>query len=166
MVAASIRRTAIAFAFAAIAITPSFVFAAGVSISPLKFEYTIESTKEQSGIVKVTNNTDSVLTLYTSKEDFIAGDAAGTPTFIKAKDKTTDEFALSNWISLSEDHSLSPKGESKRGILRGFYPTECRAGWTLRRYILRSFSKRWIKGFGRTENRCPYSYQCPWKCRD
>lgn len=113
MVVAHLRRVCLAFAFIAFAVLPSFVFAAGVSISPLKFEYTVEANKGQSGKVKVTNDTDSALTLYTSKEDFIAGDESGTPTFVKAKDKTTDEFALSNWISLSEDHFTLAKGESK-----------------------------------------------------
>ncbi len=45
---------------------------ANLSISPLKHELTIEAGKEKSEIIKVTNNSDKPITLYSSKEDFIA----------------------------------------------------------------------------------------------
>lgn len=68
-------------------VAASTVNAAGISISPLKFEYSIESGKNASGIVKVTNNTDKPITLYTSKEDFVAGDDSGTPSFVKPQNQ-------------------------------------------------------------------------------
>jgi hypothetical protein len=45
---------------------------ANLSISPLKHELTIEAGKEKFETIKVTNNSNTPVTLYTSKEDFIA----------------------------------------------------------------------------------------------
>lgn len=77
---------------------------ASLSISPLKHELTIENGKERSEIIKVTNNSDTPVTLYTSKEDFIAGDDTGTPTFVKPQDQTSDEYSLSNWIRIENEN--------------------------------------------------------------
>jgi P pilus assembly chaperone PapD len=43
-----------------------------LSISPLKHELTINAGSEKSETIKVTNNSEAPITLYTSKEDFIA----------------------------------------------------------------------------------------------
>lgn len=86
---------------------------ASLSISPLKHELTIEAGKEKSEIIKVTNNSDAPVTLYTSKEDFIAGDDTGTPTFVKPQDQSTDAYALSNWIRLENGNLTLAKGETR-----------------------------------------------------
>lgn len=61
-------------AFMAAAIVSAFtsVSAAGISISPLKFELNVAPAAETSGVVKVTNDTGKAVTLYTSREDFVA----------------------------------------------------------------------------------------------
>lgn len=86
---------------------------ANLSISPLKHEFTIEAGSEKTENVLVTNQTDGPITLYTSKEDFVAGDDTGTPTFIKPKDQTDDTYSLSNWIKLENENLTLAKGESR-----------------------------------------------------
>ena len=86
---------------------------ANLSISPLKHEFTIESGSEKSETILVSNQTEAPITLYTSKEDFVAGDDTGTPTFIKPKDQTSDVYSLSNWIKLENENITLAKGESR-----------------------------------------------------
>lgn len=86
---------------------------ANLSISPLKHELTIDAWKEKSEIIKVTNNGNTPITLYTSKEDFIAWDDTGTPTFIKPQNQTSDTFSLSNWIRLENGNITLAKGETR-----------------------------------------------------
>lgn len=102
------------------ALAAAFVFvgsfsahAAGISISPLKFEYSLEAGKETSGTVKVTNDTGKPITLYTSKEDFVAGDDSGTPSFVKPQNQESDEFSLSSWISVEDKNLTLANGETR-----------------------------------------------------
>ena len=101
--------------FAAVCcVFPSFALAAGgISISPLKHELTVDAGQQKSEIIKVTNNSDVPITLYTSKEDFIAGDDTGTPTFVKPQDQTSDIYSLSNWISIENNNITLAKGETR-----------------------------------------------------
>lgn len=101
-----------AFALAIVSASAS-AHAAGISISPLKFEYSIESGKETSGTVKITNDTGRAITLYTSKEDFVAGDDSGTPSFVKPQNQGSDEYALSNWISIEDKNLTLAQGETR-----------------------------------------------------
>lgn len=86
---------------------------ANLSISPLKHEFTIEAGTKKDATILVTNGTGNPITLYTSKEDFIAGDDTGTPTFIKPKDQTSDTYSLANWIQLENENITLAKGESR-----------------------------------------------------
>ena len=86
---------------------------ANLSISPLKHEFTIEAGAEKSATVLVTNGTDAPITLYTSKEDFVAGDDTGTPMFIKLKDQVSETFSLANWIQIESENITLAKGESR-----------------------------------------------------
>ncbi|MDP2103403.1 MAG: DUF916 domain-containing protein, partial [Candidatus Gracilibacteria bacterium] len=86
---------------------------ASLSISPLKHELTIEAGQSKSEIIKVTNNSDAPITLYTSKEDFIAGDDTGTPTFVKPQEQTSDVYSLSNWISIENGNITLAKNETR-----------------------------------------------------
>ncbi|MDD5376789.1 MAG: DUF916 domain-containing protein [Candidatus Gracilibacteria bacterium] len=86
---------------------------ANLSISPLKYELTVGAGKETSEIIKVTNNSDIPITLYTSKEDFIAGDDTGTPTFVKPQNQISDEYSLSNWINIENANVTLAKGETR-----------------------------------------------------
>jgi len=86
---------------------------ASLSISPLKHELTIEAGQSKSEIIKVTNNSDAPITLYTSKEDFVAGDDTGTPTFVKPQEQTSDVYSLSNWISIENGNITLAKNETR-----------------------------------------------------
>lgn len=89
------------------------VFAAGgtgLAISPLKYEYTISQGHGIAGTVRVSNNTDTALTLYTSKEDFTAGDESGTPKFVLPQEQTNQGYSLANWVKIETDNfTLAPR---------------------------------------------------------
>ncbi|MDD4530127.1 MAG: hypothetical protein PHO80_01075, partial [Candidatus Gracilibacteria bacterium] len=67
-------------------------YATGISISPLKYELAVNPGETKDVTVKVTNNEETAVTLYTSKEDFTSSDDTGTPKFIKPQDQTNDEY--------------------------------------------------------------------------
>ncbi len=86
---------------------------ANLSISPLKYEFSVNPWETKLEIISITNNDPNPVTLYTSKEDFTAWDETWTPKFIKPKDKTTDEYSLSNWISLDTENVTLAKWETR-----------------------------------------------------
>lgn len=101
------------FAIMAISFFSFSVASASLSISPLKHELTIEAGEGKSETIKVTNNSDAPITLYTSKEDFVSGDDTGTPKFVKPQDQTSDVYSLSNWIKLENNNITLAKGETR-----------------------------------------------------
>ncbi|MDD3120743.1 MAG: DUF916 domain-containing protein, partial [Candidatus Gracilibacteria bacterium] len=88
-------------------------YATGISISPLKYELAVNPGETKDVTVKVTNNEETAVTLYTSKEDFTSSDDTGTPKFIKPQDQTNDEYSLSNWIKIEGDNLTLAKGETR-----------------------------------------------------
>lgn len=102
---------------------------ASLSISPLKHELTIEAWKQKSEIIKVTNNEKTAITLYTSKEDFIAGDDSGTPAFIKPQDQVTDDYSLSNWITIENNNITLAPGETREIKFTVKVPAKWEPGW-------------------------------------
>ncbi|MEF2175785.1 MAG: DUF916 domain-containing protein [Candidatus Absconditabacteria bacterium] len=86
---------------------------ANLSISPLKFEYDLKPGETITDKIKVTNNTGGPVTLYTSKEDFIAGDDTGTPKFIKPQDQTNKSISLSEWININAENITLENKESR-----------------------------------------------------
>lgn len=102
---------------------------ANLSISPLKHEFNLNPWDIKSEIIKVTNNSDSPITLYSSKEDFIAWDESWTPTFVKAKDRTSDQFSLSNWISLENWTITLAKWETREVRFSVKVPNNWEPGW-------------------------------------
>lgn len=87
--------------------------AAGISISPLKFELSVSPSSETSSVVKVTNDTGKAITLYTTREDFVAGDDSGTPTFVKPQNQGSDVFSLANWITIEDKNLTLAQGETR-----------------------------------------------------
>ena len=82
---------------------------ASISISPLKHELEIEQWNQEVKTIKITNESESPITLYTSSEDFTAWDETGQPKFLKPEDQEFPELSLSNWIELNEKNiTLSP----------------------------------------------------------
>lgn len=86
---------------------------ANIAISPLKHEITIENGESGSKVIKVTNNQSTSITLYTSTEDFIAGDDSGSPTFVKPEDQAYPELSLANWIEIEDKNITLSPGETR-----------------------------------------------------
>ncbi len=111
-------------------------------ISPLKYEYTINAWDSKSGVVKVTNNSDVPMTLYTSKEDFIAWDDTGTPKFVKPEDQVSPELSLANWLKLEEENlTLAPK-ETREVKFKITVPKDWEPGW----HYGAVFFSPWVSG--------------------
>lgn len=91
-------------------ITPAF---ADISISPLKHEISIEKWDSVSKTIKVKNDWDTAVTLYSAKEDFVAGDDSGFPRFIRPEDLPNPELSLTNWIELENESITLAAWESK-----------------------------------------------------
>lgn len=102
---------------------------ANLSISPLKHEFNINPWETKSEIIKVTNNSDAPITLYSSKEDFIAWDDSWTPTFISAKNKTSDDFSLANWINIDNWTLTLGKWETREVRFSVKVPAGWEPGW-------------------------------------
>ncbi len=102
---------------------------ASLSISPLKFEFDISELSSKKEKIKVTNNYDYPITLYSSSEDFIAWDDTGTPKFVKGEDQTNPEYSLSNWIKIEDQNvTLAPK-ESREIYFNVSVPKNAEPGW-------------------------------------
>jgi len=91
-------------------ITPAF---ADISISPLKHEMSIEQWASDIQTIKIKNDSNTAVTLYSATEDFIAGDDTGFPRFIKPEDLPNPELSLTNWIELENESITLAAGESK-----------------------------------------------------
>lgn len=102
---------------------------ANLSISPLKHELTIENWKQKSETIKVTNNEKTAITLYTSKEDFVAWDDSWTPSFIKPQDQKTDLYSLSNWIAIENNNVTLAPGETREIRFSVKVPANWEPGW-------------------------------------
>ena len=102
---------------------------ASLSISPLKHEFNLNPGDVKNEIISVTNNNATPITLYTSKEDFKAWDDSGTPTFISPKDKTTDQYSLSNWIKLENETITLAKWETREVKFSVIVPKSWEPGW-------------------------------------
>lgn len=102
---------------------------ASLSITPLKFEFDINELAFKKEKIKVTNNYDYPITLYSSSEDFIAGDDSGTPKFVKPEEQTNPEYSLSNWIKIEDENiTLAPK-ESREIYFNVSVPKNAEPGW-------------------------------------
>lgn len=107
-------------------ITPAF---ANISISPLKHEITIEKWSSDVKTIKIKNDGDSAVTLYSSKEDFIAWDDSGFPRFIKPEDLADPELSLTNWIDLENENITLAAWESKQIRFTVNVPENSEPGW-------------------------------------
>ncbi|MCP4523693.1 MAG: DUF916 domain-containing protein [Candidatus Gracilibacteria bacterium] len=93
----------------------SFATAYGdITISPLKHEITIEKGTSKEALIIITNNEPEAVTLYSSKEDFIANNDTGHPTLIKPQDLANPELSLTNWVSFENESITLAANESKQ----------------------------------------------------
>lgn len=84
-----------------------------ISVSPLKFEYTVEKWKSQIWVITITNTEDKAITLYSAKEDFVAWDEKWNPKFVTAQESSWNLFWLTNWIQIEQENITLAPGESR-----------------------------------------------------
>lgn len=102
---------------------------ATVAISPLKHELTVEQWNTVTKKIKITNEWDSPITLYTSSEDFISWDSTGQPTFIKPEDQNSPELSLANWVTIEEKNITLTVWETREINFSITVPQNWEPGW-------------------------------------
>lgn len=127
----------------------SFLFTnsalAAISISPLKFEFDINSWAKKQEKIKVTNTWDESITLYSSQEDFISGDDSWTPKFVKPENQTNPEYSLSNWIKIEDENvTLAPK-ESREVNFSINVPANSEPGWHYAAIFFSPWAPSWAQ---------------------
>ena len=75
-------------------------FAAGITISPPKFEFDANPGQIIRGVIKITNTDTDTLMLTPSVQDFVASGETGQPKFVDAKD-SDKAISLGNWVNVN-----------------------------------------------------------------
>lgn len=106
------------FSILALTFSLSFLFAPlvlaeGLTITPPKFEYTVNPGDTLNGIVKLTNNGDSPMTLVSDVQDFVAGSETGTPAFVSDADSS---ISLRSWITVNNNQIITINAGEKSEI--------------------------------------------------
>ncbi len=102
---------------------------ASFGVSPLKFEYDLNNFNVIQDKIKIINQSDSPITLYSSTEDFIAGDDSWNPKFIRPEDQVNAGYTLSNWIRVEDRNiTLAPR-ESREINFSIQIPRNAEPGW-------------------------------------
>lgn len=117
---------------------------ASVSISPLKHEITIEQWKSIKKSIKITNEWEEALTLYTSTEDFISWDTSWKPKFIKPEDQDNPELSLANWVEIEDQNITLSPWETREINFEINIPNSWEPGW----HYGAVFFSPWIKNDG------------------
>jgi len=102
---------------------------AAISISPLKYELTVEQWKTATKKIKITNEWETPITLYSSSEDFISGDNTGQPKFIKPQDQKSTELSLANWVKIKEKNITLDVWETREIEFEITVPENGEPGW-------------------------------------
>lgn len=102
---------------------------ANITLSPLKYETTIEPGKSKVTTIKVTNDSKKAITLYTSKEDFIAWDETWKPKFVKPEDQTNNILSLANWLDIGEANLTLAAWETREIPVKIEVPEKGEPGW-------------------------------------
>lgn len=102
---------------------------ASLSISPLKHEFTINQWTSKTASVKITNNSANSMTLYSSKEDFVAWDDTWTPKFVKVEDQKNPELSLTNWLKIENENITLAPGETREVKFSINVPAWAEPGW-------------------------------------
>jgi len=102
---------------------------ANVAITPLKHELTIEQWKSVTKKIKITNESEKSITLYTSTEDFISWDNSGQPKFLKPEDQKSPELSLANWINVEENNITLSPWETRELSFNINVPIDGEPGW-------------------------------------
>lgn len=115
---------------------------AAVSISPLKHELIVEQWESSVKTIKITNESESAVTLYTSTEDFISWDSSGQPKFLKPEDQENPSLSLANWVQISEKNITLTAWETREISFKITVPEDWEPGW----HYWAIFFSPWIQG--------------------
>jgi hypothetical protein len=113
-----------------------------IAISPLKHELKIEQWKTVTKKIKITNEWDGPITLYTSTEDFIAWDDTGKPTFLKPEDQDDINLSLANWVKIEDKNITLIAWETREINFSISVPENWEPGW----HYWAIFFSPWIIG--------------------
>lgn len=102
---------------------------AAISISPLKYEISVEQWTTATKTIKITNEWEDPITLYTSSEDFISGDSTGQPKFIKPEIGWANDISLANWITIKEKNLTLTVWETREIDFDITVPENGEPGW-------------------------------------
>jgi len=89
------------------------VSADGLTITPPKFEYTVDPGETLNGIVKLTNGGETLLSLTSDVQDFVAGNETGTPSFVSDADNS---ISLRSWITVNDNQPVVLEAGEKKEI--------------------------------------------------
>ncbi len=99
------------------------------TISPLKYEFEAKPWTSKKEKIRITNDDDKPITLYSSMETFMAWDVSWNPKFVKIEDQTDSQFSLSNWINVEDKNiTLAPK-ETREVYFDLNIPKNAEPGW-------------------------------------
>ena len=102
---------------------------ASLSISPLKFEFEIDKNSSKKEKIKITNDSETAITIYSSEEDFTAWDDTWTPKFIKPEEQDNPSITLANWIKVEDENLTLAPWESKEVNFTINVPKTAEPGW-------------------------------------
>lgn len=117
---------------------------ASVTVTPLKYEFTIEAWSKKVSKVKVRNVSDSPITLYSSTEDFIAGDTSWTPKFVKPDDNSSQIYSLSSWIKIEDSNVTLSANETREVVFNINVPEWAEPWW----HYWAVFFSPWVPTWG------------------
>lgn len=116
---------------------------AWISLSPLKYEFELNTWTSKKEKIKVTNTWDETITIYSSKQDFVSWDDRWTPKFIDSSDILSSEFILSNWINVESNNiTLAPK-ETKEVSFNISVPNNAEPGWHYAAIFFSPWTVKW-----------------------
>ncbi len=113
--------------FVVISFFIAFSFA-DLKVSPLKYQLEVKPWETITKTIKISNNSENVVTLYTSKEDFIAGWETWEPKFVEPQNNNSG-FGLSKWININSSHLTLDKGETREVTFNITVPESGEPGW-------------------------------------
>lgn len=90
--------------------------AGGVTISPPRFEYTVEPGQVVRDQIQIINSSLEPLTLSSSVRDFVAGGESGEPSFVDDPTKVDSAISISSWITVSGGDSITIPAGGKRAV--------------------------------------------------
>ena len=98
--------------------------ASALTISPVIIEFDVNPGETVVGTIKLKNESQNQETYYAQVQDFVAGDEAGTPSFIgKAKTRS-----LVDWTSFDKKNITLGEGDSDLVIYRIHVPKDASPG--------------------------------------